>query len=139
MKAVPPSASWLDNASAYNSEYRSGLSREYIDSHREYALGIGNLIRNMPQRGDPPSDVDISSIGIAESLIERVKGTPDRGLEIQTVSVGVEILTRQGVCFVWTFRDQLHLNLIYNESFHDKSDTAKFLQTLKGILLKQLE
>ncbi|CAF9928117.1 MAG: hypothetical protein ALECFALPRED_003958 [Alectoria fallacina] len=138
IKAISASASWVDNAKAYNDEYRKGLNKEFIDSHREYALGLGNLIRSMPQPQDPPSDVDISSIGIAESLIERVKGTQDRGLEVQSVSVGVEILTRQCVCFVWTFRDRLNLNLVYNESFHDEKDTALFLQTLVGIMLKEL-
>ena len=138
MKTVPASASWTENAKAYNDEYRKGLNKEFIDSHREYALGLCNLIRNMPQPQDPPSDVDISSIGIAESLIERVKGTHDRGVEVQSVSVGVEILTRPCVCFVWTFRDRLNLNLVYNESFHDETDTALFIQTLKGIMLKEL-
>lgn len=138
MKTVPASASWTDNAKAYNGEYRKGLNKEFIDSHREFALGLCNLIRNMPQPQVPPSDVDISSVGVAESLIERVKGTQDRGVEIQSVSVGVEILTRQCVCFVWTFRDRLNLNLVYNESFHDENDTASFLQKLKEILLKEL-
>ena len=139
MKAVPASASWIENARAYNDEYRKGLTQDYINSHREYALGLVNLIRNMPQGGDPPSDVDISSVGIAENLIERVKGTSERGLEIQTISVGVETLTRQCVCFVWTFRDQLNLNLVYNESFHDDTDAARFLETLKSNLLEQIQ
>lgn len=138
MKAVAASASWDDNAKAYNDEYRKGLSKEYIDSHRQYAVGLCDMIRNMPQGGDPPSDVDISSIGIIERLIERFKGTPDRQLDVQSVSLGVEILTRQCVCYVWTFRDQLSLNLMYNQSFHDEQDTAMFLQTLKRIILEEL-
>ena len=138
MKAVPASASWIDNTKAYNNEYRNGLSKEYIDSHRQYALGLGDLIRTMPQGGDPPSDVDISSIGIAENLIMPFKGTPDRGVEVQSISVGVEILTRQCVCFVWTFRDQLNLNLVYNQSFHDEKDTALFLETVKEVMLREL-
>ena len=138
IRTVPASASWIENARAYNDEYRKGLNRDFIDSHREYALGLCDLIRNMPQAQESPSDVDISSIGIAESLIERVKGTQDRGMEVQSVSVGVEILTRQCVCFVWTFRDQLNLNMVYNEGFHDEKDTAFFLQTLKEIILKEL-
>ena len=138
MRTVPASASWIENARAYNDEYRKGLNKEFINSHREYALGLCDLIRNMPQPQEPPSDVDISSIGIAESLIERVKGTQDRGVEVQSVFVGVEILTRQCVCFVWTFRDQLNLNMVYNEVFHDERDTALFLQTLKEIIIKEL-
>ena len=139
MKTVPASASWTENAQAYDGEYRKGLNRDFIDSHREYARGLCNLIRNMPPHQDnPPSDVDISSLGVAESLVQRVKGTQERGMEIQSVSVGVEVLTRQCVCFVWTFRDRLNLNLVYNESFHDAEDMASFLQTLKAIMLKEL-
>ena len=138
MKTVPASASWIENAKAYNDEYRKGLNKDFINSHRQYALGLSDLIRNMPQPQEPPSDVDISSVGIAESFIGRVKGTQDRGVEVQSVSVGVEILTKQCVCLVWTFRDQLNLNMVYNESFHDERDTALFLQTLKEIILKEL-
>ena len=138
MRTVSASASWFENAKAYNDEYRNGLNKDFISSHREYALGLCDLIRNMPQPQDPPSDVDISSIGIAESLIERVKGTEDRGVEVQSVSVGVEMLTRQCVCFAWTFRDQINLNMVYNEGFHDEKDTALFLQTLKETIFKEL-
>ena len=139
MKAVPASASWIENAGAYNDEYRKGLTQDHINSHREYALGLGNLIRNIPQGEDPPSDVDISSIGIAENIIERIKGTSNRALEIQNISLGVETLTRQCVCFVWTFREQLNLNLVYNESFHNDTDAARFLDVVKSTLLKELE
>ena len=139
MKAVPVTASWIENAKAYNDEYRHGLGQDYVNAHREYALGLCDLIRNLPQNGDPPSEVDISSVGVAENLIGRVKGTFDRGLEVKKVSVGVETLTRQCVCFVWTFRDQLNLNLIYNENFHDEGDATRFLETMKNIMLKQIE
>lgn len=138
MKKIPASASWIDHAKTYNEEYRKGLSREYIISHRQYARGLCDLIRNMPQGGDPASDVDISSIGIAESLITRSKGTSEWGVEVESVSVGVETLTRQCVCFVWTFRDQLLLNLIYNQAFHDERDTTEFLQIVKKAILTQL-
>ena len=138
MKTVSASAAWLDNAKDYNGEYRKGLNTDFIDAHREYALRLCDLIRNMPQPQEPPSDVDISSIGVAENVIGSLKGTQDRGVEVQSVSVGVEILTRQCVCFVWTFRDQLNLNLVYNESFHDEEDTVLFLQTLKEVMLKEL-
>lgn len=138
MKKIPASASWLQHAQAYNEEYRKGLSKEYLNSHREYAIGLGNLIRNMPQGGDTPSDVDISSIGVAEHLIARTKGTSDRAINIQDVCVGVETLTRQCVCFVWTFRDQLNLNLVYNQSFHDELDTTKFLHIIKKTMLDEL-
>ena len=138
VKTVPASASWIENAKAYNDEYRKGLTEDYINSHREFMLGLCFLIRNLPQPQEPPSEVDISSMGIVERLIERVKGTQDRGVEVRSVSVGLEVHSRQCGCYVWTFRDQLNLNLVYNEAFHDEKDTALFLQTLKEILLKEL-
>ena len=87
---------------------------------------------------DPPSDVDISSIGVAESFVAHTKGTADRGIEIESVSLGVELLTRQCCCFVWTFRDQINLNIVYNEAYHDGRDMEKFLETVKAGLLKEL-
>lgn len=114
------------------------MNDDFINSHRQYALVLGEMIRNMPQGGDPPSDVDISSIGIAENFLARSRGSSDMGVEVQSVSVGVEILTRQCVCFVWTFGDQLNLNLVYNASFHDEQDTTEFLQRVKRILLDEL-
>lgn len=138
MKKVSASASWLDHAQAYNEEYRKGLSAEFIKSHREYAISLSSLIRSTPQGGDPPSDVDISSIGVAERLIARSKGTPDSGVDIQAVSIGVETTTRQCICFVWTFRDQLQLSLVYNQSFHDEKDSSYFLQQVKNTLLSEL-
>ena len=138
MKRTPASASWLQNAQDYNQEYRKGLSTEYISSHREYAARLGNLLRNMPQGGDIPSDVDISSIGIAEQLIARTKGDTNSGIDILDIYIGVEMLTRQCVCFAWTFRDQLNLNLVYNKSFHDEQDTKEFLRTTREIMLNEL-
>ena len=139
MVTVEAGKHWEENAERYGTEYRSGLCEEYVEAHREYARGLGELIRNMPAGGDdPPSEVDISSIGVAEGFVERAKGTKDRGLKVQSVSVGVEILTRQCVCFVWTFREILNLNLVYNESFHDKEDMSTFVRMVKEILMREL-
>ena len=138
LEIVPAPASWVDHAKDDRDIYIKGSSKDFINSHRSYALRLGTRIGSAPQPQGLPSYVDISSIGIAERYIKRVKGTTDRGVEIQSVSVGVEILTRQCVCFVWTFRDRLNLNLVYNESFHDEKDIASFLQTLKEIMLKEL-
>lgn len=83
MKAIPVSPLWIDHAQAYNEEYRKGLSADLIQLRRQYAISLCNLIRDMPQGGDPRSDVDISGIGVAEHLIARSKGTPESGVEIR--------------------------------------------------------
>ena len=131
MKTVPASNHWIEYAKAYDEVYRKGLSKEFIEAHRQYALNLGDLIRNMPQGGPPPSDVDISSLGIAEHYVQRSYGGLSRGLEVRSLSVGVESLTRQGVVFLWTFRDQLNFNLVYNEAFHDQKQMTSFLHFLE--------
>ncbi|KAI0378141.1 hypothetical protein F5Y04DRAFT_262487 [Hypomontagnella monticulosa] len=140
MKRVESRASWAERLQSYQDEYRKGITRDFLDSHREYAAQLGELLRNLSQGGgdQPPSDVDISSIGIAEKLIRRSYGTSEAGLEVKAVSIGVEILSRQAVTFVWTFRDQLNFSAVYNESFHSAEQMSQFVSTVKTQLLEGL-
>lgn len=144
MVRVEPGASWEDRLRVYRDEYQKGITREFLDSHREYAAQLGELIASL-SKGDsideaqaPPSNVDISSIGIAEKLIQRAYGTPEAGFEVKGVSVGVEILSQQSVTFVWTFRDQLNFSAVYNESFHSADQMNKFVEEVKNQLLSGL-
>jgi hypothetical protein len=114
MEKVDTGKTWLDHARHYNSIYNKGVSRDYLDAHRVCASALGNMLRHLPPNLPIQSDVDISSIGIAESLIKRSYSSGDFVVDVVAMSVGVEILTRQAVCFVWTFRDQLNFNLVYN-------------------------
>ncbi|KAI1282969.1 hypothetical protein F5Y07DRAFT_351478 [Xylaria sp. FL0933] len=139
MKRVESHMSWAERLQAYQDEYRKGITREFLDAHREYAMQLAELIRNPPPQGGgepPPSEVDISSIGIAEKLIRRSYGSdPGPELEVKAVSVGVEILTRQAVAFVWTFREQLNVSAVYNEAFHPVDQMNRFLGEVKRELL----
>lgn len=138
MVPVPADSSWDRRAKLYHEEYHKGLSPEYISAHREYAIGLCNLLRHMPQGAPSPTDVDISSMGVAERLLSREKGTADRGLRVDRISGGLEMVNRQCVCHVWTFRDQLCLNLVYNEAFYDKKDMEKFVEVVRESLIKEL-
>jgi hypothetical protein len=129
---------WEDNARMYQAEYEKGISSEYLQAHREYASTLVQVIKNLPAPTEPPSDIDISSMGIMEKYLEREYGTPERGFSITNAGVGVEILSRQGVVFVWTFRDQLTLRLVYNEAFHTPGQMTEFLQDVQADLLTQL-
>ncbi|KAH9909483.1 hypothetical protein F4778DRAFT_711648 [Xylariomycetidae sp. FL2044] len=159
MKRVEANTSWDERASAYHAEYKKGISREFLDAHREYALQLGAMIRGnapppppppppppddaaaAPPPPPPPSDIDISSVGVAESLIRRSYGsTPDGngGFEVRAVSVGVEVLSRQGTMFVWTFRDRLNLSVVYNEAFHSAEQMRRFVDVVRRELLDGL-
>ncbi|KAJ6137171.1 hypothetical protein N7471_003657 [Penicillium samsonianum] len=135
---VDPSGIWEENARLYQAEYEKGISSEYLQAHREYASILVELIKNLPTPTEPPSDIDISSMGIMEKYLEREYGTPERGFGITHAGVGVEILSRQGVVFMWTFRDQLTLRLVYNEAFHTLGQMMEFLHDIQADVLKQL-
>jgi hypothetical protein len=138
MIPVSASSSWEERARLYHDEYRKGLSKEYISAHREYAIGLCNLLRSLPAGAPSPTDVDISSLGVAERLIGREKGTEARGIRIDRVSGGLEMMSRQCVCHVWTFRDRLCLNLVYNEAFYEKAVMDGFVGRVRESLLKEL-
>ncbi|KAK8062321.1 hypothetical protein PG997_014418 [Apiospora hydei] len=138
MKRVEPHMSWAERLQSYADDYKKGITRDFLDSHREYALQLGALIRSLKPDGTPPSDMDISSIGVVDKMVRSFYGTPQAGFEVKAVGVGVEILSRQGTTFVWTFRDQLNLSVNYNESFHSDEQMQEFVRTVRLQLLKGL-
>lgn len=138
MFPVPAGSSWSDRARAYHDEYRKGLSHEYISAHREYAIGLCDLLRSLPQGTPSPTDVDISSLGVCEKFLAREKGTVERGIRIDRVSGGLDMINRQCVCHVWTFRDQICLNLVYNEAFYERAAGESFVQIVRDSLLREL-
>lgn len=135
MHSMPAGTSFIDCAKGVNNFYRQGLDSDFLEAHRQYALNLQDLIRSTPPDGPQPSDVDISSVGIVDDIVKPTHGN----LEITRVSVGVEVLTRQMVCFVWTFRGQLSMNLVYNGAFYDAGVPVKFVEKLKDILVKELD
>ncbi|ERF72997.1 hypothetical protein EPUS_08854 [Endocarpon pusillum Z07020] len=142
MFRIPASQSWTENTRRYNDEYHLGVTREFLLARRQYALDVQSLLRkNPPVDGPPPSEVDISSVDDAELLVCPVhkSGEEDGGsVEILDVSIGVETLTRQMYCFVWTFRDQMKFNLVYNEAFYDAIVPLELLAKLKEVLQTEL-
>ncbi|RAO74336.1 uncharacterized protein BHQ10_010348 [Talaromyces amestolkiae] len=138
MFPVSAKSSWGEREKAYHNEYRKGLTPEFISAHREYAKGLCNLLRSMPAGLPSPTDVDISSLGIVEKMLARERGSPEREIRVNQVSGGLEMTNRQCVCHVWTFRNELCLNLVYNEAFHEKATMDAFVRSIKDLLLQEL-
>lgn len=138
MVPVTAESSWAERAKLYHDEYRKGLSPAYISAHREYAIGLCNLLRSLPMGMPSATDVDISSIGVADRFISRERGTTDRGIRIDRLSISLEMVNRQCVCHVWTFRDQMCLNLVYNQAYYAKADMETFVKTVRDSLLREL-
>lgn len=138
MYRVDASSTWEENARKYHAEYRRGLNEEYVLAHREYATMLVKLLRNLPAPDEPPSDVDISSLGVLEKYLQREYGSPESGFSILYAGLGVEMLARQGVVYVWTFRDQLTLRVVFNEAYHTEEQMEEFLRDVKADLLREL-
>ena len=139
MEKADAGKTWLELAKQYNKAYQKGVSRDYLDAHRVYANALGNMLRHLPPNHPIQSDVEISSIGVAESLIKRSYGSGDLALDVVAVSMGVEILTRQAVCFVWIFRDLLNFNVVYNEAYHEEDQMQGFVSAVEASLLAVLQ
>ncbi|OTA96136.1 hypothetical protein M434DRAFT_393216 [Hypoxylon sp. CO27-5] len=140
MTRVESGSSWEERLQIYEAEYQKKITKDFVNSHREYAIQIIELLSNMPQGGEdqPASDVDISNIDDVEKMIRQSYGTPEAGLEVKAVSIGVEMLSRQAVTFMWTFRDQLNLSVVYNESYHSDDQMGQVLSTIRAQLLEGL-
>ena len=136
---VPASQSWAENAAQYNREYETGVTPEFLSARRQYAVKVQQLFAKAPPPPNPPpSEVDISSVDDAEKLVAPVHGQGDTKVEVTDVGVGVETLTRQMYCFVWTFRGQLEFSLVYNEAFYEPEVPGKLLGHLRQTLEKEL-
>ncbi|KAJ9300268.1 hypothetical protein DTO271G3_2385 [Paecilomyces variotii] len=139
MMQVSPAEDWATHAQKYRQEYRTGISPEHLGGHREYTRRLCDLVRNTPETGEnPPSAVDISSIGVIEKWIRREYGTPDSSIRVQAIGIGLDMLTRQAGCFVWTFRDCLNLRIVYNEAFHAPEQMQALVEMIRAVLLKEL-
>jgi hypothetical protein len=140
MSRVPASQSWLENAKHYEKEYTTGVSNDFLRCRRQYAIEVLAILqKGPPAPNPPPSEVDISSVGDAEALVSLRHANGETVLEVQDVSIGVETLTRQMYCFVWTFRGHLELQLVYNESYYEAERVEKMVRSLADILKTGLD
>ena len=139
MFRVPASQSWLANAMQYEEEYNAGVTTDFLRSRRQYAIEVLDILQKaVPPPDTPQSEVDISSVGDAEALVSSRRMYDETVLEVQDVSIGVETLTRQTYCFLWTFRGSLELNLVYNEAYYEPDRAAKMVRRLGDVLMTEL-
>ncbi|KAI4127465.1 MAG: hypothetical protein LQ338_003188 [Usnochroma carphineum] len=141
MIQVPAFRSWTENAKQYNTEYRLGVTPDFLNCRREYGKKALEMLSQKPPPPAPlSSEIDISSVGDAEKLVFACHmGSDSRCvLEIRDLSIGVETLSRQMYCFLWTFRGQLEFNLVYNEAFHSADQASQLVQRMRKVLMTEL-
>jgi hypothetical protein len=138
---VEPTETWEEHARLYTSIYRNGLSQDFLDAYRVYAGGLCDVLRDPPaplEGATPPSDVDVSSIGRLSQYVQVSYGSPDYGVEVLNIGVGTELMSRQAVIYIWTFREQLTMSITYNSAFHDSEQMKAFVEGVKKDVLENL-
>ena len=139
MMKVDPSSPWQSLAQEYQKEYRKGYPEDYLLAHKDYATRLCEFMKSPPpSNAKPPSDVDISSLGVVDTLVARTYGTAECGLDVMSLDIGINHVTRQGILFVFTFRGQLNLSLAYNEVYHGREQMLRFVDLVKEDLFKHL-
>ncbi|OKL58417.1 hypothetical protein UA08_05980 [Talaromyces atroroseus] len=128
-------------ARQYQHEYKHGASPEFLQSRRQFAaMAVEGLQKGLPLPNPPPSNIDISFVTDTDAMVTSVYETRSGPLEVLRVGLGVETLTRQPLLFLWIFRGQLDLSLVYNEAYQDEEMASKILKdvvvALKNSLLK---
>ena len=135
---VPASHTWLENAKYYEAEYSMGATSDLLSSRRQYAVVMKGILGNKPILDTPPSGLDISCIPHADTLVQAFHTNAIGSLEVRSFGIGVEVLSRHLYIFVWTFKGQLELRLVYNEAFHDQDRANRVLETVKKELVSNL-
>lgn len=139
MFAVQAGTAWLDLARAYHAAYRAGIPAGLLDAHRQYGQEIlAFMARTAASGAPPPSDGDISSLGVVDEIVRPHRGDGAQALEVLDLGVGAEHATPQMDMFVWTFRGCLRFYNIYNENLHAAADVQAFTEYVKQVLLEQL-
>ncbi|KAI9716072.1 MAG: hypothetical protein M1828_000483 [Chrysothrix sp. TS-e1954] len=133
------SQTWEESAAELTKVYKEPLSQSFMEAYPQYGLNMQRYIQNVPPDAPPLSNVDISNVGGIDDMVQPIHRSQDIELEITNITVGVETLTPQIVVFVWTFRGHLNIFPVYNEAFHKREYVQKFVETLKAILLQNLE
>jgi hypothetical protein len=77
-------------------------------------------------------------VGDAEALVAPRFTNDGTVLEVQDLNIGVEILTRQTYCFMWTFRGRLQLQLVYNEAYYEKDHAERMVKIIAETLKAEL-
>ena len=81
-----------------------------------------------------PSEPMLSSIGIVDGYLK-----PNYGdIEVKDFWVGVETMTAQIVCYLWTWQGKMVLSALYNETFYAKGSIQGFLERVMGVLFTEL-
>ncbi len=102
-----------------------------------YVDKVHTLFTQPPPPGSlAPSEPSLSSLGIIDDFIAHRYGDT---VEVTDFWLGVDMLSRQLMVYVWTHRGELTLSACFNQEFYVQKFVEEFLASVKDILLKGLD
>ena len=102
-----------------------------------YVNKVHTLFTEPPPPGSlAPSEPSLSSLGIIDDLIAHGYGDT---VEVTDFWLGVDMLSRQLMVYVWTHRGELKLSACFNQEFYVQKFVEEFLASVKDILVKGLD
>ena len=87
-----------------------------------------------PSNLSMPSEPMLNSIGIVDGYLKPSYGD----IQVKDFWVGVEMVTSQVTCYLWTWQGKMTLSACYNETFYDKGFIQGFLKRVIDILMTEL-
>ena len=81
----------------------------------------------------PPTEPALNSLGIIDRFLDAKHGD---GIEVVDFWIGVEMITRQFMCYVWTWHGKIRLSACYNQAFYETAFVEEFLSAVKDTLIQ---
>ncbi|MCJ1244249.1 hypothetical protein MMC30_001447 [Trapelia coarctata] len=129
-----------ENASNFKQFYKRCKTPTESNFHGVMAPWIrkSTALLDEPAPPERPAATEpmLSSVGVADRYLA---GTFGDTVEVTNFWLGVEMLSKQIDCFLWTWQGRMSLHTCYNEQFYKADFVKQFSEKVKGVLLKELD
>ena len=134
-------ASFQENAVHFQKIYSRRLNASCQESIFSFLACYVDKVRTLftqppPPGVLPPSEPSLSSLGVIDDFLAHKHGD---SVEVTDFWLGVDMLSRQLMLYVWTHRGKLKLSACYNQAFYASEFVKEFLTKVRDILLEGLE
>jgi len=144
MVGVPfsqPEADFITTAKNMEDIYGQDMASDRCEAIEWYdgfcARMVKVLSSPMPEGVAPPSQPQLSSIGLVDGLV-RIRYDGKRGLDVKSVEPVVDNMAASMAVFQWSFAGTWYLNGCFNENAYSDADAEAFLKRVKEILFSEL-
>ena len=133
---APLPASFWDMAKSLHEYYQTSYkgNKENLAFAPHFQRATHQLVQ-MPefQTAPIPKDPLITSLGVVDDFINEY-----RGVKVQDITMGVEVVMGMPQLFIYTFAGQLRLVYCFNDGFEERQNVKAYLAEVQDILAQEL-